>query len=158
MARWLFRFSRYILPRGHYDMWLSGHVATVTATVATWFPEVAELLRVFQPKICGKFNTCMLSPTTLYTAYPVFKISRVSCGFENQPIEVAVGVVGSEGHKRKRSYCLKERGYGWLEIKLGEFFNGGEDDGEVEMSVLEVKGGNWKGGLIVQGIEIRPKE
>jgi hypothetical protein len=55
-------------------------------------------------------------------------------------------------------YCLKERGYGWLEIKLGEFFNGGEDDGEVEMSVLEVKGGNWKGGLIVQGIEIRPKE
>jgi hypothetical protein len=52
----------------------------------------------------------------------------------------------------------KERGDGWLEMELGEFFNGGEDDdGEVEMSVLEVKGGNWKGGLIVQGIEIRPK-
>ena len=52
----------------------------------------------------------------------------------------------------------KERGDGWLEMELGEFFNGGgDDDGEVEMSVLEVKGGNWKGGLIVQGIEIRPK-
>jgi len=67
---------------------------------------VVELLRVFQPKIRGKFNTCMLSPTTLYTAYLVFKISRVSCGFENQPIEVAVGVVGSERHKRKQSVFL----------------------------------------------------
>lgn len=26
------------------------------------------------------------------------------------------------------------------------------------MSVLEVKGGRWKGGLVVQGIKIRPKE
>ena len=54
--------------------------------------------------------------------------------------------------------CPKERGDGWWEIELGEFFNGGEDDGgEVEMSVLEVEGGNWKGGIVVQGIEIRPK-
>ncbi|GMI94213.1 phloem protein 2-B10 [Hibiscus trionum] len=50
----------------------------------------------------------------------------------------------------------KARGDGWLEIELGEFFNDGCNDGELEMSVLEVKGGNWKGGLIVQGIELRP--
>ena len=145
----------------------------------------------------------MLSPAMMYTAYLVFKATTGSYGFENQPVEVAVGVVGSEGKKHKRSVyldpergrrrprsqnivprhirhfnrtrilyqphvlrsreeedgeCPKERGDGWWEIELGEFFNGGEDDGrEVEMSVLEVEGGNWKGGLIVQGIEIRPK-
>ncbi|KAK8568883.1 hypothetical protein V6N13_106764 [Hibiscus sabdariffa] len=50
----------------------------------------------------------------------------------------------------------KARGDGWLEIELGEFFNDGSADGELEMSVMEVRGGHWKGGLIVQGIEIRP--
>ncbi|XP_062178222.1 putative F-box protein PP2-B12 [Alnus glutinosa] len=167
------------------------------------FPEVAELLSVCWLEIRGKINTRMLSPATLYTSYLVFKVTAGSFGFENQPVEVAVGVVGSEGHKRsvfldaergrrlryqivprgvglfnrnrmmgfqapqpreeeeEDGECPKERGDGWLEIELGEFFNGGDDDdddGEMEMSVLEVKGGNWKGGLIVQGIEIRPKE
>jgi hypothetical protein len=138
-----------------------------------------------------------------YTIYslPCVQGNYWSFGFGFQPIEVAVGVAGSEGHKRsvyldvergwrppfgigpiqlprvglfKRSRimyqaprlrenedaygeCPKKRGDGWLEIELGEFFNGGEDDREVEMSVLEVNG-NWKGDLIVQGIEIRPKE
>ncbi|KAL5068534.1 hypothetical protein RYX36_019421 [Vicia faba] len=51
----------------------------------------------------------------------------------------------------------KDRADGWLEMELGEFFNEGGDDKEVEIGVYEVKGGGWKGGLVVQGIEIRPK-
>ncbi|KAJ8753025.1 hypothetical protein K2173_008812 [Erythroxylum novogranatense] len=52
----------------------------------------------------------------------------------------------------------RERKDGWFEIELGEFFNKEGEEGEIEMSVLEIKGGNWKGGIIVQGIEIRPKD
>lgn len=51
----------------------------------------------------------------------------------------------------------KERGDGWMEVELGDFFNDGEDDKEVEMGVCEIKSGDWKGGLFLQGIEIRPK-
>jgi hypothetical protein len=51
----------------------------------------------------------------------------------------------------------KQRADGWLEMELGEFFNEGGDDKEVEIGVYEVKGDGWKGGLVVQGIEIRPK-
>lgn len=51
----------------------------------------------------------------------------------------------------------KPRPDGWLEIELGEFLIEKGQEGELKMSVMEVKGGNWKGGLIVQGIEIRPK-
>lgn len=51
----------------------------------------------------------------------------------------------------------KERPDGWLEIEIGEYVNKGENNGELVMSLTEVKRGNWKGGLIVQGIEIRPK-
>ncbi|KAJ4967653.1 hypothetical protein NE237_014354 [Protea cynaroides] len=52
----------------------------------------------------------------------------------------------------------KERGDGWMEIELGEFFNEKGEDGDVEMSLMEVKGANWKCGLIIQGIELRPKK
>ena len=51
----------------------------------------------------------------------------------------------------------KRREDGWLEIEIGEFFYEGGDE-ELEMSVLEVKAGNWKCGLIIQGIDIRPKD
>ncbi|KAK8960545.1 putative F-box protein PP2-B8 [Platanthera guangdongensis] len=50
----------------------------------------------------------------------------------------------------------RPRADGWKEILLGEFCNEEGDDGEVGMALMEIKGGNWKRGLIVQGIEIRP--
>ncbi|KAL3725700.1 hypothetical protein ACJRO7_030692 [Eucalyptus globulus] len=52
----------------------------------------------------------------------------------------------------------KERRDGWSEIELDEFLTKEGQDGEVEMSVMETKGGNWKAGLVVEGIEIRPKD
>ncbi|XP_059628699.1 putative F-box protein PP2-B12 [Cornus florida] len=51
----------------------------------------------------------------------------------------------------------KKRGDGWLEMELGEYLNKDGEDGELEICFQEVKDGNWKSGLIVQGIEIRPK-
>ncbi|XP_028790226.1 F-box protein PP2-B10 [Neltuma alba] len=50
-----------------------------------------------------------------------------------------------------------KRADGWLEIELGDFFNEGIDDKALEMAVCEIKGGHWKSGLVIQGIEIRPK-
>jgi Phloem protein 2 len=46
---------------------------------------------------------------------------------------------------------------GWLEVELGDFYNNEGEDGEVEMSFMEVKGRHCKRGLLIQGIEIRPK-
>ncbi|KAF8369833.1 hypothetical protein HHK36_032144 [Tetracentron sinense] len=61
---------------------------------------------------------------------------------------------GIQGDRRVPSY----RNDGWMEIELGEFFNYGGDDGDVKMSLREVKGSHLKGGLIIEGIEVRPKE
>ncbi|KAL6591480.1 hypothetical protein ACP70R_049983 [Stipagrostis hirtigluma subsp. patula] len=52
----------------------------------------------------------------------------------------------------------QKRADNWMEVELGEFYNEGGDDGEVSISLTETKGGHWKKGLIVQGIEIRPKK
>ncbi|KAF8394604.1 hypothetical protein HHK36_020818 [Tetracentron sinense] len=49
-----------------------------------------------------------------------------------------------------------DREDGWMEIELGEFVNEG-GEGVVKMSLMEVKGDHLKGGLIIEGIEVRPK-
>ncbi|KAK0598906.1 hypothetical protein LWI29_000603 [Acer saccharum] len=67
----------------------------------------------------------------------------------------------SQGREGKR--VVSEREDGWFEIELGSFYNVGGDynnnnnNKEVKMCLKEVKGEHLKGGLIVEGIEIRPK-
>lgn len=110
---------------------------------------------------------------TLYKAYLVFKVHDVY-GFDYYPVNLSVGLVGTDGAMRtayldpehvlteqqstpvEDEMFPKARVDGWLEVELGEFFNDGcVDDGELEMTAIEIDGGNWKGGLIFQGIEIR---
>ncbi|EEF50055.1 F-box protein At2g02240 [Ricinus communis] len=169
-----------------------------TSELKSRFEEVAELIGVCWLEICGKISARMLSPETLYAAYFVYKTTAGAYGFDHQPVEVTVGLAGTEGCKRsvyldaererQQRYQIvirriglfshsralglqapvptrenndgmhpQEREDGWLEIELGTFFNKEDDDGDLEMKVLEVNGGDWKGGLIVQGIDIRPK-
>ncbi|GMI78961.1 phloem protein 2-B10 [Hibiscus trionum] len=127
-----------------------------------------------------KISISMLSPLTHYKAYLVYKLHE-DYGFEYKPVQFSVGCVGSEGSKRvaylapgsgrrieqwqveeyKQRTPIDEdededRLDEWLEAEMGEFFNEGcTDDGDLEMSALEVEGGHWKGGLIIHGIEIR---
>ncbi|KEH42966.1 putative phloem protein [Medicago truncatula] len=133
------------------------------------FPEVAQLLKVWWLDISGTINTLSLSPNTQYAAYLVFKMIEAE-GFQNCPIELSVGVEGGqsgtkivcldpnvEGGQHNRAVGLQRpsvRSDGWLEIEMGEF-NSGLEDGDVLMNVKETN--NWKSGLFVEGIEVRPK-
>uniref|UniRef100_A0A0A9D7A3 Uncharacterized protein n=1 Tax=Arundo donax TaxID=35708 RepID=A0A0A9D7A3_ARUDO len=57
--------------------------------------------------------------------------------------------------------CPRRRADGCAEVELGEFAVAGDsacgEDGVVEVSLKEIDSQRWKRGLIVQGIEIRPK-
>ncbi|KAJ6956996.1 hypothetical protein NC653_039041 [Populus alba x Populus x berolinensis] len=159
----------------HYWKWNSNP--------ASRFPEVAELIKVSWLEIRGKFNTSMLSPSILYTANLVFKFSISAYGLVDQPVEVAMKLDGDKicehsvswnAERRPVDFFIyscrrsiparesdghypKKRGDGWLEIELGDFLCTEGEDGELEMRVFD--GINyWKHGLIVEGIEIRPKE
>lgn len=44
---------------------------------------------------------------------------------------------------------------GWMEIELGWFFIENGDDGEAQ---LHFRGGRWRSGLTILGIEVRPKK
>ncbi|XP_065852066.1 F-box protein PP2-B10-like [Euphorbia lathyris] len=51
----------------------------------------------------------------------------------------------------------KERQDGWLEIELGDYFNRQDEVGDLEISILETNADHLKNGLLIQGIDIRPK-
>ncbi|KAJ4954910.1 hypothetical protein NE237_011693 [Protea cynaroides] len=64
---------------------------------------------------------------------------------------------GTEANSVPEIEVPKERGDGWMEIEMGEFFNERDEYGEIDMILLDFNSCDSKSGLIIQGIEIRPK-
>ncbi|KAI4301742.1 hypothetical protein L6164_034989 [Bauhinia variegata] len=149
------------------------------------FPVAAELRTVSWLEIIGKIRTGILTENTLYGAYLIIKVSHRAYGLDSAASKVSVEV-GNRVQSGRAYVCHKDenrqkmesllygnriemmgmgdrgnqrvpskRDDGWMEIELGEFFSG-EADEEVKMSLMEV-GYQLKGGLIVEGIEVRPK-
>lgn len=140
------------------------------------FSEVAILKHVWWLDIRGKMKTGMLSPHTTYETYLVFKLyedahgldsAKASIRFVNEREDVPVDEASTVyPDTRTSAYDIEEqngelsrrRKDEWLEIKTGEFETGARDDDEVETRFMSIDGGRTKGGLIVQGIEFRPKQ
>ncbi|CAH8357876.1 unnamed protein product [Eruca vesicaria subsp. sativa] len=146
------------------------------------FSEAVQLIMTDWLEINGKIQTGALSPNTSYGAYLIMKVTKRAYGLDLVPAETCVKV--GEGEKKtKMCYlsCLDDkkqlmervfyghreqrmatneprvRDDGWMEIELGEFERGEEEDKEVVMSLTEVKGYQLKGGIVIDGIEVRPK-
>ena len=73
----------------------------------------------------------------------------------NRNLESDTSTDGS-GRNNDHNYP-KERGDGWMETELGEFFCNGEQEGDLQISIMDTSS-HWKSGLIIHGIEIRPKK
>ncbi|TXG62875.1 hypothetical protein EZV62_009869 [Acer yangbiense] len=132
-------------------------------THLTRFPEVVEREEINEFEIGGKITVSLLSPMTTYVAYLVFAGNRIG----DDPAEVAVGLAGSNNGQNRTVYFHQEhqdgdndgffpkkRADGWMESELGEFFNGGDEKGELLMTIQTYD----KKFLLIQGIEIRPKK
>ncbi|CAL9107157.1 unnamed protein product [Musa textilis] len=148
------------------------------------FAKVAELLSVCWLHIRGSMNCRSLSRRTRYVVCIVFKLAPGSHGLGDPPQKASVKLgsyasesfirlqpddddddeeeseeedeeekAAVEGEEAKR--LLREDG--WMEMELGDFYNEEGDDGNVEVNLRETEGLNWKRGLIVQGLEFRPK-
>ncbi|GMY26844.1 putative F-box protein PP2-B12 [Fagus crenata] len=138
---------------------------TWTSLPESRFSEVAELNYVWWLQIKGSIDNKLLALDTTYAAYFVFKFAESCHGFEQRPVELKVHFEGRENGNSHIMYLdppanmpnlTRVRGDGWIEIKMGEFINEHADDGNVVFSVFDFDGGSTKGGLIVEGIELRP--
>ncbi|KAF7133003.1 hypothetical protein RHSIM_Rhsim09G0052900 [Rhododendron simsii] len=140
--------------------------------IRTRVPEVAELVSVWWLGFRAKMNLEMLSPSTTYVVYLVFKIARDSRGLSG-PATAAIrtweSAVKTKGprctvflmnghHVTEEYYAPQERSDGWMEVRLGEFFVNREDYRVLclKFKLVEDKDIEKKG-LIIQGIEFRPK-
>ncbi|KAK4725900.1 hypothetical protein R3W88_030817 [Solanum pinnatisectum] len=105
----------------------------------------------------------MLSAMTDYAAYLVFQLGRRSCELEYANSIIRFVKYESDTETEEQANCVKLvtsaklRGDGWMEIELGHFNSKEGSDGPVEARLLEMKGSSIKSGLIVEGIEFRPK-
>ncbi|TYI09343.1 hypothetical protein ES332_A09G065900v1 [Gossypium tomentosum] len=131
------------------------------------FSEVAELKEVWWLDVKGTIETKILSPNTPYVAYLVYKFSSSRYGFEKKPVDLHVELGESDAGRTFRIFLdpsanipqfSREREDGWMEVKLGEFFNEHGDDGKATCSLREVDNYTPKKGLIIEGIDIRPKD
>lgn len=106
-------------------------------------------------------NTKMLSSNTYYGAFLVVKFAHRAFGLDHLPSEVLIEV-GNSRYEGTICLChsessdrIRERSDGWMEIEIG-YFHTDDVEKQVKMSLKEVKGVHLKGGLIVEGIEVRP--
>ncbi|CAL9092540.1 unnamed protein product [Musa textilis] len=142
---------------------------TFTSDYESRFAEVAKLLQVCWLDLGGEITSTMLSPKTCYAAYFIFQLNENSEGFQSpvQEASISIGAHVSEttvilepGRQRRTTdptiQIPRTRDDGWMEIEMGEFLN---DDYEesVRFRFRQVTQMNRKRGLIVQGIEFRPK-
>ncbi|XP_050381146.1 putative F-box protein PP2-B12 [Argentina anserina] len=156
------------------------------------FKEAAELRFVCWLEIRGRIDTRMLSPSTTYKAYLVYKLTQGTYGLDWPSVvtvgarahgfdyecpglmEITAGIkptailvpqrnieihierqVGIYPELNGVKFPNESRADGWLEMELGEFHCQGDEEGELEMICCETSRG--KSGLLVQGIEVRPK-
>ncbi|XP_074324292.1 putative F-box protein PP2-B12 [Apium graveolens] len=127
--------------------------------------------------IRGKMKIGMLSPHTTYETYLVFKIYEDACGLdsantsirfvnerEEVPDDEASTVypdprTSAHNIEQRNGVLSRWRKDEWMEIKTGEFETGArDDDDEVETRFMSTDTNILKTGLIVQGIEFRPKQ
>ncbi|KAF8388382.1 hypothetical protein HHK36_027048 [Tetracentron sinense] len=168
-----------ILSIGHGDLYLSP-VLKSQFKPYLWFSHVPQLLAVCWLEVRGRMETGILSLRTNYAVYLVFKFADRTQRLEKVYVFVRGVAEGPhvvdldpDGHSRqehrdslerdadwrqRETELPRERGDGWLEIEMGEFFNNEGEYGVVEMSLRGMEGLNWKSGLIIQGIELRPKD
>ncbi|OQU85930.1 hypothetical protein SORBI_3004G341000 [Sorghum bicolor] len=141
------------------------------------FSEAAELQKAKWLEIRGNIDSKMLSQHTTYSAYIVYMISIdyyglralktfVSLGGRNKSTGHVCLVDGynySEHWQVMREYLPEDThfpqdrgGGGMMEAELGEFHISEGDNGEVSISLMDTF--SSKCGLVVMGIEIRPKK
>ncbi|XP_065637206.1 uncharacterized protein LOC112040241 [Quercus suber] len=128
------------------------------------FLQVAVLDLVWRFDIHCKISTSMLSPKTNYATYLVFKLRSRASGFGSRyPLNASITTTQG-GEVYEQTVCLSslareprlQRKDGWLEAKMGDFFNEGGKNDELEIRLREIESGRCKSGLVFEGIEIRP--
>lgn len=117
--------------------------------------EIASLLNVCWLEVHGRFETSYLTPEVIYEV--VFVVMMEPGYGWDKPVKI--GLKLPNGDAKLHEECLLELPKGkWIQLKAGEFMAASSLTGEMEFSLYEYEGGEWKRGLAIKGAIIRPKK
>ncbi|KAF9587450.1 hypothetical protein IFM89_002631, partial [Coptis chinensis] len=123
------------------------------------FETGADLLQVKWIQITRKLDLANmnLSPSTTYEIFYIVKFKVDAFGWHSAPI---IFMVLENGNQMKTSEILEP--YincpdSWHEIPGGQFTVPADKNGLVEFGMLEVATDWWKGGMVLEGVKLKPK-
>ncbi|WOH09916.1 hypothetical protein DCAR_0729376 [Daucus carota subsp. sativus] len=153
------------------DGWsrLEVEISSFTCRVQDCFA-LCQCVELF--RIQGKISTSVLSPNTTYTIYVVCHSQEYVLNYHfDEPVEVSIAIDGVESIKhivyldprKMRSegdndlQYPQQRKDDRFEVQLGEYFNKGGEEVNLEITMMEVKSGKPKTGPTIEGFEFRPR-
>ncbi|CAL9123832.1 unnamed protein product, partial [Musa textilis] len=117
--------------------------------------EVAALIDVCWLEIHGKLEMSLLTPAVGYEIFFVVMISKEDAYGWETPVNLRVKFPDGRVEEHKESLLEKPRGR-WIPLMVSMHRTRPEQAGEMEISLLECDSGQWKRGLIVKGVIVRP--
>ncbi|KAF5176710.1 Phloem protein 2-like a1 [Thalictrum thalictroides] len=138
----------------HYWQW--SNLIEASSCDGNIHVDVAQLLNVCWLEVHGKFNTCNLSPNTMYEILFIVMLNDPSYGWE-VPVNIRLILPDGETKEHKETLLTRLRAQ-WIELDVGEFYTSPDKVGELQFSMFEYEGGKWKKGLCIKGVIIRPKK
>ncbi|XP_042520352.1 uncharacterized protein LOC122093871 [Macadamia integrifolia] len=115
----------------------------------------AELIRVCQLEIHGKFDISNLLPRVMYEVAFVVKLKEASNG-RDVPINFKLILPDGTKQEHKKLLISKPKGQ-WMELLVGEFWTCQDMDGDLQFNLFGYKDAHWKSGLVIKGVIIRAK-
>ncbi|KAI3432951.1 uncharacterized protein J3R85_007379, partial [Psidium guajava] len=115
--------------------------------------DVAILQAVCWLEVSGKFRTIALAPMTTYEI--AFVVTRIDSSY-HWDVPVTFTVTLPNGKKEECVQSLRRvPRQRWEHIPICKFVMSPENVGEVTFALNE-HGGNWKSGLVINGVSFRP--
>ncbi|KAJ1692408.1 hypothetical protein LUZ63_009106 [Rhynchospora breviuscula] len=123
------------------------------------FVDVVEKTEMCFLNVVGKIDSKMLSRETRYAAYLVYKVKETSNDLvpRRHPVMLCTSVTINRNMTTKEFACNNEIPQEWWEVEIGEFYIENGEEGEVKLMLAEIGGALCRTGLIILGIDIRPK-
>uniref|UniRef100_A0A0D9UX05 Phloem protein 2 n=1 Tax=Leersia perrieri TaxID=77586 RepID=A0A0D9UX05_9ORYZ len=161
---WVDERTRYnyfmLFPRGLSITW------SEDPKFWTWHPlkeesdadtqiEVVSLQNVCWLEINGKIELSHLTPGVTYKVVFEVMLTDPAYGW-SVPVNLQLKFPDGTVQQHKENLQEKIR-WKWLELKVGEVKTQQGQKGDIEISMFEYDGGNWKRGLVIKGIKILPK-
>ncbi|KAM5554191.1 hypothetical protein ABKV19_022527 [Rosa sericea] len=120
------------------------------------FIDAAELINVCWLDVQGKIDSTKLSSGTLYEVVFIVKLKQAASGWKI-PVNFRLTLPDGSKQERKADDLNKIRREEWREIPVGEVIASPGLLGNIEFSMYERESGQWKSGLLIKGVVVRPK-